>query len=89
MVVYIPPYGSKYASDDPVLEIQEGLLKLCSKSTNNNIVIFGVFNARSSNVPDYIQLDFHISNASVLQDLYEENTTTLSYFEKKMPYTIS
>ena len=81
-VVYIPPYGSMYASDDPFLETQEGLLNLCSKSTNNDIVIFGDFNARCSNVPDYIQLDSHVSNANGLQDLYEENTTTLSYFEK-------
>ena len=30
-VVYIPPYGSRYASEDPFLEIQGALFKFCSK----------------------------------------------------------
>ena len=80
-VIYIPPYGSKYASEDPFLEIQEAMLRFSSNSSNSDIIIFGDFNARSSNLPDYVELDFHISDSNGLQEVYEENVTILMYSE--------
>ena len=57
------------------------MLRFSSNSSNSYIIIFGDFNARSSNLPDYVQLDVHISDSNGLQDVYEENVTILNYFE--------
>lgn len=78
-IVYIPPYGTKYASEDPFLEIQEHILKICSD--NSNIILFGDFNSRTSNLPDYVQVDRYISDMHGLQELHEENINTLNNFE--------
>lgn len=72
----VPPYGSKYARDDPFLDMQEALFKFCSKGSNNNLLIFGDVNSRSSNLVDYVQLDYHICNSNGLRDLFEENLKT-------------
>lgn len=78
-IVYIPPYGTKYASEDPFLEIQEQILKFCSD--NSNIILFGDFNSRTNNLPDYVQVDRYISDMHGLQDLHEENINTLNNFD--------
>lgn len=65
-IVYILTNGTKYASEDPFLEIQEDTLKIC------NIIIFGDFNSRTSNLPDYVQVDRYISDMHWLQDLHEK-----------------
>lgn len=80
-VVYIPPHGSRYASEDPFLEMQETLFKYCSKGSNDNLLIFGDINSRSSNLADYVQLDYHICNSNGLRDLFEENIKILKFFE--------
>ena len=80
-VVYIPPYGSRYAPEDPFIEIQGALFKFCSKRSNTYLVVFGDVNSRSSNLADYVQLDYHICNSNGLRDLFEENVKTLKCFE--------
>ena len=78
-IVYIPPYGSKYASEDPFLELQELIFKHCSNT--NNLLIFGDFNSRSGTLADYIHMDKFICNRLGLQSLDEENTNILNLFE--------
>ena len=78
-IVYIPPYGSKYASEDPFLELQELIFKHCSNT--NNLLIFGDFNSRSGTLADYIHMDKFICNRLGLQSLDDANTNILNLFE--------
>lgn len=52
-IVYIPPQGSKYATDDPYLEIQEELFRYCSDM--KHVLLFGDFNSRCKTLPDYVR----------------------------------
>ncbi|MCW4346970.1 MAG: reverse transcriptase domain-containing protein [Candidatus Thiodiazotropha endolucinida] len=78
-VVYIPPYGSKYAAEDPFLEIQEVLLK--HSGTVNNILLFGDFNSRTGTLPDYVHMDNFICTKLGIEDLSDENTCILNFFD--------
>ena len=42
-VLYIPPHGSKCASDDPYMELQREILRRCPFS--DQIVLTGDFNS--------------------------------------------
>ena len=53
--VYIPPQGTKYAPEDPYLEIQEELYKYTED--NRNILLFWDFNSRCKNLVDLIKSD--------------------------------
>ena len=77
-VVYIPPYGSRYSSEDPFLEVQETVFNCFQNS--NNIILFGDFNSRSSDLEDIVQLDRCISEQNGLEDLYNENLNILNHF---------
>ena len=78
-VVYIPPYGLEYAAEDPFLEIQEVLLKY--SDTVNNTLLFGDFNSRSGTIPDYVHMDNFICTKLGIEDLNDENTRTLNFFD--------
>ena len=70
--VYLPPQGSKYASDDPFQEIQEELFRFCNDAKNT--LIFGDFNARTGVIHDYVRVDECLSDLYGLEDVYNENT---------------
>ena len=72
-IVYIPPQGSKYASDDPFQELQEELFRFCNDA--KNILIFGDFNARTSELQDYVRIDECLSDLYGLEEMYNENTS--------------
>lgn len=57
-VVYIPPHGSKYANDDPYMELQRELLRYCPSS--DQIVLFGDFNSRVGEKDDVCLTDEHL-----------------------------
>lgn len=78
-IVYIPPQGSKYALEDPYLEIQEEIFRCCTET--KNILLFGDFNSRCKNLPDHTKFDEYISDIYGMHELYEENTGTLDLFE--------
>lgn len=50
-VVYIPPAGSKYASPDPYLELQNEFNKFCANSK------LGDYNSRTSSSDDFVLSD--------------------------------
>ena len=77
--MYIPPHGSKYASTDPYLEIQEELFRFCGDS--KHILLFGDFNSRSKDLSDFTNFDDFISEFYGTQDLLEENAKSLDCFE--------
>ena len=79
-IVYIPPYRSKYAHDDPYLEIQKEVDKYMSKS--RNILLFGDFNSRTGLKCDFVRCDKFISESNGNEDLYNENVYMLNYFDK-------
>lgn len=54
-IVYIPPQGSKYSSDDPYLEIQQELFRYCLDS--KHVLLMDDFNSRVKNLPDFVQID--------------------------------
>lgn len=79
-IVYIPPYRSKYAHNDPYLELQTEFDKYAAKS--RNILLFGDFNSRTSHSPDYIICDKFISENQGNDDLYRENVEILDCFDR-------
>ncbi|MEW8546419.1 MAG: endonuclease/exonuclease/phosphatase family protein, partial [Candidatus Thiodiazotropha sp.] len=79
-IVYIPPQGSKYAIEDPYLEIQEEIFRYCTET--KNILLFGDFNSRCKNLPDHIKFDEYISDIYGMQELYDENSHILDLFER-------
>ena len=78
-IVYIPPQGSKYALEDPYLEIQEEIFRYCTET--KNILLFGDFNSRCKTLPDHTKFDEYISDIYGMQELYEENNSMLDLFE--------
>ncbi|MEW8546895.1 MAG: reverse transcriptase family protein [Candidatus Thiodiazotropha sp.] len=78
-IVYIPPYRSKYAHTDPYLEMQHEIDRFSSLS--KNIMLFGDFNSRSANNPDYVKCDDFICDIYGNDDLYHENLDILNCFE--------
>ena len=79
-IVYIPPQGTKYASDDPYLEIQEEIFKYCLDS--KNVLLFGDFNSRCKTLPDFVRIDEHMCDIYGLQELFQESTNALQIFDK-------
>lgn len=78
-VVYIPPIGSKYANPDPYLELQTEFSKFCSN--NENVLLLGDFNSRTSALQDFVQLDEFICDRYGNDDLYRENLNIFRYFD--------
>ena len=79
-IVYVPPYGSKYATDDPYLEIQSELLRYCVDS--KYMLLFGDFNARTGNLPDFLKFDESICDENNLNDMFTESTELFNVLEK-------
>ena len=77
--MYIPPQGTKYASDDPYLEIQEEIFKYCLDS--KNVLLFGDFNSRCKTLPDFVRIDEHMCDIYGLQELFQESTNALQIFD--------
>ena len=73
--LYIPPIGTKYASDDPYLEIQNELFENCRNL--NYLIIFGDFNSRTGQSADYTITDDFISNIQDDSILSNENMNIL------------
>ena len=79
--IYIPPYGSKYAHQDPYLEIQTEYGNL--SSTFKNVILFGDFNSRTSSLPDFVVADEFILQLQNDDLLYEESLEVLTSLQKK------
>ena len=78
--VYIPPYGSKYAHEDPYLEIQTEYSNF--SSTFRNIILLGDFNSRTSSLPDFVIADEFISQIQNDDLLYNESMQVLNCLYK-------
>lgn len=78
-VVYIPPYRSKFAHEDPYLELQAEIDKYMLES--KNILLFGDFNSRTSSNEDYIKCDQFICDLQGNEELFMENANILNYFD--------
>ena len=69
--IYIPPQGSKFASQDPYLEIQTELNEHCSD--NKYILLLGDFNSRTGTSPD-----------NTITDYFYQECTMIVYCKTKM-----
>ena len=73
---YVPPYGSKYANEDPYLEIQTAYNSFSTAYTD--IIFFGDYNSRTSTLPDFVIVDKFISQLKNDDILYNESTQVLN-----------
>lgn len=78
-VVYIPPYGSKYAHEDPYAELQREILRYCN---NSELILFGDFNSRTGEKNDFQEIDLFISEMHGLESIRDETLEVLDYFTK-------
>ena len=78
-IVYIPPYHSKYAHNDPYLEMQNEINKYMLNS--QNIILFGDFNSRTSSLDDFVICDSFICDIQGNDELFMENQDVLNCFE--------
>ena len=78
-VVYIPPYGSKYAHEDPYAELQREILRYCN---NSEFILFGDFNSRTGEKNDFQEIDSFISEMHGLESIRDETLQVLDYFTK-------
>lgn len=80
--IYKPPYRSKYAHEDPYLEIQLEIDRVCSD--RKNILLCGDWNSRTSTLDDYTHVDQFMTdlfgnfastseNSEILDCLYRNN----------------
>lgn len=83
-IVYIPPFRSRYAHEDPYLAIQRQLEILCQNS--KYIVLLGDFNSRTSNLEDIVQADEYLNDFYGNYELTNESLQILHSFER---YNIS
>ena len=60
--------------------MQEEIFRYCLDS--KNVLLLGDFNSRCKKSPDYIRVDEHMCDIYGLQDLFQENTNILNYFDK-------
>lgn len=83
-VVYIPPIGSKYANEEPYVELQREILRKCPD--NSHIILMGDFNSRTGEKPDFLNIDEYLSDKYGLDFLQSENSEIIDHFYKnKIP----
>ena len=79
-IVYIPPYRSKYSNDDPYLEIQRELDRICINS--KNILLMGDFNSRTGTLNDFVIPDKFICESQGNVSLLNENLSIIQCLER-------
>lgn len=75
-VVYLPPEYSDYATDEPFSLIQQDIDSFPKKY--NNMCLFGDWNSRTKNLPDYIDVDFDVFHENDLDELYLEMHSSIN-----------
>ena len=75
---YIPPEFSKYASDDPFIDIEEELLLFSQKT--KNIAVIGDFNTRTAILDDYVVIDENLNEILNIVDDVECSDDIPNYF---------
>ena len=71
-VVYIPPEGSRYSTNDCFLEIEQELINITNG--NNYVCLFGDFNSRTGHLEDFFTPDHFLSNVTHSLDSYQYHT---------------
>ena len=77
-VVYLPPIGSKYANDDPYVELHAEILR--TWTDNSQIILMGDFNSRTGKRGDLFATDEFLSDMYGLHFLELESNTTRNIF---------
>ena len=79
-IVYIPPIRSKYAHEDPYLEIQHEIERVCTNS--KTLLLCGDFNSRTSNLEDFVHADSFINEMYGNYELTRDDFEILNSFER-------
>ena len=79
-IIYIPPIGSKFAHQDPYLELQNEFDIFCSNSKNT--LLFGDYNSRTASHSDFVRIDNFICDVYGNDDLLSENLEIIQCFDK-------
>lgn len=59
-IVYVPPTQSRFYNDDELSKLENEIMSVCS--TNKYVIISGDLNARTSKLPEYVELDQYFSD---------------------------
>ena len=78
-IIYIPPEGSVYSIKDPYQEIENELYNYTDRYTH--ILLFGDYNSRTKELPDYIHVDPYICSHLQSEELELDYQKELSYFD--------
>ena len=77
-IVYIPPHNSKYAVEEPYIELQHDLERYCQNP--NHVILIGDFNSRTGVKGDYISVDHYFTEEYGLKSIEDESSAVLSNF---------
>ena len=78
-IVYVPPFGSKFASNDPFFELQNEIFRHFGDS--KHVFLLGDFNARCGDLSDYTAIDDSLSFMFDLQHMQDEDDEVFIQFD--------
>lgn len=73
-ITYVPPTQSRFFNDDELTNLENEITSMCSN--HKYVFITGDFNARTSHLNDFTQLDQFVS------DMFEFDEDTVNFFDK-------
>ena len=79
-IVYTPPESSDYSVSDPYQEIENELYRYTDRY--EHILLFGDYNSRTNNLPDFIHIDPYISFHFDADELDLDYQKELSFFDQ-------
>ncbi|MCW4346540.1 MAG: reverse transcriptase domain-containing protein [Candidatus Thiodiazotropha endolucinida] len=80
-IIYIPPENSAYANVDPYFEIAEELSSF--ENMYSDFLLFGDWNSRSKNMPDYISIHQSVFHANDLDIVFDELKAEAQLFKQQ------
>lgn len=73
-VIYVPPTQSRFFNDEELTNLENEIISMCSNY--KYVFITGDFNARTSHLNDFTQLDHFVS------EMFEFDEDTVNFFDK-------
>ena len=84
-IVYIPPEGSFYGSLETFDVNESNIIEINSQFDNSSFVMLGDFNARTSNLSDFVNVDPFISDIA-LDNLANQNLSVNNLSDLGFPF---
>ena len=80
-IVYIPPVGSKYTSEDSYFEIQHEIDSHYGYS--KYVILFGDFNSQTGKLPDFVIVDDFLSEMYDNGPMFDESMSAVHCLLKR------